>query len=144
MHLPVLLNIISKHLSVVLRHLKGTVGSQYSALLGNQMLRFPNRVSLWSLIRHLQLLAWVPWETSGMLCNLSTLLCQGLVGLLLLCLLVLLVQNLGPPWILAYLLWPRVILFLQSLLGHSLPSRPTQSSIRRGRAHRSDLGPAQH
>ncbi|CAN7951764.1 unnamed protein product, partial [Ixodes pacificus] len=107
MHLPVLLkllNIISKHLSVV------PVGSQYSTLLGNQMLRFLNRTSLWSLIRHLQLLAW----------------------------------NLGPPWILAYLLWSRVILLLQSLLGHSHPSRPTQSSIRRGRAHRSDLGPAPH
>ncbi|CAN7999564.1 unnamed protein product, partial [Ixodes hexagonus] len=115
MHLPVLLkllNIISKHLSVVLRHLKVPVGSQYSALLGNQMLRFLSRASLWSLI----------------------------LGLLLVCLLVLLVQNLGPPWILAYLLWSRVI---QSLLGHSLPSRPTQSSIRRERAHRSDLGPAQ-
>ncbi|CAN7988410.1 unnamed protein product, partial [Ixodes hexagonus] len=119
MHLPVLLkllNIISKHLSVVLRHLKVPVGSQYSALLGNQMLRFLSRASLWSLI----------------------------LGLLLLCLLVLLVQNLGPPWILAYLLWSRVILLLQSLLGHSLPSRLTQSSIRRERAHRSDLGPAQH
>ncbi|CAN8017655.1 unnamed protein product, partial [Ixodes persulcatus] len=124
MHLPVLLkllNIISKHLSVFLRHLKVPVGSQYSALLGNQMLRFLNQASF-----------------------LSTLLCQGLVGLLLLCLLVLLVQNLGPPWILEYLLWSRVILLLQSLLGHSLPSRPTQSSIRRGRAHRSDLGPAPH
>ncbi|CAN7947226.1 unnamed protein product, partial [Ixodes pacificus] len=121
MHLPVLLkllNIISKHLSVVLRHLKVPVCSQYSALLGNQMLRFVNRASLWSLIRQ--------------------------AGLLLLCLLVLLVQNLGPPWILAYLLWSRVILLLQSLLGHSLPSRPTQSSIRRGRAHHLDLGPAQH
>ncbi|CAN7976730.1 unnamed protein product, partial [Ixodes persulcatus] len=54
MHLPVLLkllNIISKHLSVVLRHLKVPVGSQYSALLGNQMLRFLNLASLLSLIR---------------------------------------------------------------------------------------------
>ncbi|CAN7949355.1 unnamed protein product, partial [Ixodes hexagonus] len=122
LHLPVLLkllNIISKHLSVVLRQLKVPVGSQYSTLLGNQMLRFLSRASLWSLIR-------------------------PIVGLLLLCLLVLLVQNLGPLWILAYLLWSRVILLLQSLLGHSLPSRPTQSSIRRERAHRSDLGPAQH
>ncbi|EEC07632.1 hypothetical protein IscW_ISCW006554 [Ixodes scapularis] len=99
MHLPVLLkllNIISKHMSVVLRHPKVPVGSRYCALLGNKILRFLNRAYLWSLIRP--------------------------SGPLLLCLLVLLVQNLGPPWILAYLLWSKVILLLQSLLGHSLPA----------------------